>query len=161
MSDAAVATKAAKSVAAPAAPNAKPTQTLREVKPKSFAPSALQPLGYGDVEVLTVTVPKEWTFADVLKPVAWTSVANRVAKNPLGTTSDKIGSLILVDTADNSYMGWLRINGVVRDHMGNPCGLDVMCLGPSVDLKSGEPQPINLKTRKAWVDPAPVPAKED
>jgi hypothetical protein len=159
MSDVAAAAKSAKSSAAPAAP-AKPAQTLREVKPKTFSPSSLKPLGYGDTEIMTITVPAGWTFEDVLKPVAWTSVVNPIAANSAKTQIDRIGSLIYVSTVDNTFLAWLRINRIQRDNLNNPCGVDVMCVGPSIDLKTGEPRPLNLRTGKAWVDPVKSDASE-
>lgn len=155
MSDAAVAARPTKTskIAETVAPSVKAAEPkLREVQPKKFAPSSLQPLGYGETEILTVTAPKEWTFADVMNPLAWANVAVRVARNPLNTTVDKIGSKIFLETEDNSFSAILRIRGIKRDHLNNPCGLDLVCIGPSVDMKTGEARPIDLKTCKAWED---------
>jgi hypothetical protein len=159
MSDAAVATKSAKSskTAETVAPSVKPAvELLRKVQPKQFSPSSLQPLGYGETEILTATAPKEWTFADVMNPVAWANVAARVARNPLNTTVDKIGSKIFLETESGSFSAVLRIRGIVRNNLGNPCGLDLICIGPSIDIKTGVARPIDLNTGKAWVDPVKV-----
>jgi hypothetical protein len=163
MSEAAVAQKAAKSPAAPAAANAKAAQPLREVQVKKFGPSALKSLGYGDREIMTLTAPAGMTFAEVMAPIAWNNVANIVARDALNTRNlkDGVGSLIILDTEDSSYLAHLRIRKVVRDKVNNPCGLELDCIGPSIDPKTGEARPIDLKTKKAWVDPAPAPAKED
>lgn len=151
MSDVTSAAKPGKAVP----PILKPApQTLRDVKPKTFSPSSLKPLGYGDTEIMTITVPLGWTFEDMMKPVAWSSVVNPIAANPTKTQIDRVGSLIYVSTADNSFVAWLRISAIRRDNMNNPCGIDVVCVGPSIDLKTGEARPLNLHTGKAWVDPA-------
>lgn len=132
---------------------AKPELKLREVKPKVLPPSALKPLGYGETEIMTLTVPPEWTFEDVLRPVAWTGVVGPIAANSTRTQPDRVGSLIYVNTADNTFMAWLRVGRILRDGMTNPCGVEAMCVGPSVDLKTGRPAPLNLKTGLPWVDP--------
>lgn len=155
MSDAITAARPGKPLAPVPAPTptpAKPAQTLRDVKQKTLPPSGLHPLGFGAVEILTVTVAGDWTFEELLKPVAWTSVAPKLARNALNTQPDRIGSLILVNS-DAGFLAWLRINAVIRDHMGGPSGLDVMCIGPSFDLKTGKAAPLDIKTGLAWVDP--------
>lgn len=123
MSDVAVAGKAAKSAAAPVAV-AKPAQTLREVQPKRFAPSSLQSIGQ-DFDLLAVRVPADWTFEDVLKPVAWTNVAPMVAKDALNTRRDKIGSLIFVRSDSGAFKAILSIEGITLDQFGKPNGLKV------------------------------------
>ena len=149
MSD--VTTAARPGKATPAA--AKPEQKLREVKTKIFPPSALKPLGYGETEIMTLTVPSDWTFEDVLRPLAWTGVVGPIAANDTRTQPDRVGSLVYVNAIDNSFMAWLRINRISRDHMGNPCGVETICVGPAVDPKTGRPAPLNLKTGLPWVDP--------
>lgn len=147
----------ARNIAAPASAQAATpakAQTLRETKPKTFAPSSLKPLGYGVTEIMTITVPGDWDFADVLKPIAWTSVANQVAANAIKTQIDRIGSLIYVSDAKNRFIANLHISGIVRDHLGNACGVKVMCIGPSIDVKTGKPAPMDLTTGLPWVDPA-------
>ncbi len=155
MSDVAAVAKPTKSPAP-----VKPAQTLREVKPKTFSPSTLKPLGYGDTEIMTITVPTGWTFEDVMKPVAWSSVVGPISANASKTQIDRVGSRILLDTADNTFIAELRINRILRDNMTNPCGVELMCIGPSVDLKTGKPCPLNLKTGLPWVDPAPAEEKK-
>jgi hypothetical protein len=154
MSDAIISARPGK-----AAVVAKPAQTLRDAKPKSLPPSSLKPLGYGETEILTLTVPTEWTFEDVLNPLAWTIIAGPIAANASRTQTDRVGSLVYVNTADGSFIAWLRINKIVRDHMNGAAGVEVICIGPSIDLKTGRPAPLNLKTGLPWSDPAkPAPA---
>jgi hypothetical protein len=148
MTDVTTAAKPGKAAAA-----AKPVQTLREAKPKTLPPSSLKPLGYGETEILTLTVPPEWTFEDVLHPVAWTIIAGPIAANASKTQTDRVGSLVYVNTADGSFIAWLRINRIVRDHMNGASGVEVICIGPSIDLKTGRPAPLNLKTGLPWADP--------
>jgi len=132
-------------------------QTLREVKPKTFPPSSLKPLGYGDTEILTLAVPASWTLADVMSPGSWSSIASMIAANSTKTQIDRVNSLVYVTTLDNSFMAWLLITGIVRNNMANPCGVNLICVGPSVDLATGKPCPINLKTGLPWVDPVTPP----
>jgi hypothetical protein len=128
-------------------------QKPREAKAKSLPPSSLKPLGYGETEIMTLTLPPEWIFEDVLRPVAWAIVVGPIAANAIKTQSDRVGTLIYVNTADNSFMAWLRIGKILRDAMNNPCGVEVLCVGPSVDPKTGRPCALNLKTGLPWVDP--------
>lgn len=156
MSEVAGAAKAAtKSTAAAKAESAKPVLTMRDSQPKRLAPSALKPLGYGDSEILTVTAPSGMTFDEIMAPVAWSNVASVVAKDALNTRNlrDGVGSLIFLDTADSRFNAHLRIKRVLRDSQANPCGLEMMCVGPSIDIKTGEARPIDLATGKAWIDP--------
>lgn len=140
-----------------AAVAAKP-QTLREAKPKTLPPSSLKPLGYGETEIMTLSVPPEWTFEDVMRPVAWVGVAGPIAANAIRTQPDRVGSLVYVNTADNTFVAWLRIGKIQRDNMGGASGVEVKCVGPSFDVKTGKPCPLDLRTDLPWVDP-PKPAK--
>ncbi len=148
-----VSQKPAKTVAVAVTATQKPEQTLRATKPRTFAPSSLKPLGYGETEIMTITVPADWTFEDVLKPIAWTSVVGPIAANATKTQVDRIGSLIYATSAGGKFMAWLRICEIVRDELKQPCGVKVMCIGPSFDVKSGKPCPMDLKTGLAWIDP--------
>lgn len=130
----------------------KAAQTLRDVKPKAFAPSTLKALGYGDIEIMTIAVPAGWSYADILKPIAWSNVAGPIAENPVKTQIDRIGSLIYANAAD--FMAILRINAILRDELRNPCGVEVVCIGPGVDIKTGCPCPIDVKTGLPWVGKA-------
>lgn len=145
--------KPSKTVAVPVTATAKPEQKLRDTKPRTFAPSSLKPLGYGETEIMTITVPAEWNFEDLMKPIAWVSVAGPIAANAIRTQVDRIGSLIYATSAGGKFMAWLRISEIVRDEMKNPCGVKVMCIGPSIDLKTGRPCPMDLRTGLPWVDP--------
>lgn len=129
-------------------------QTLREVKPKTFAPSSLKPLGYGETEIMTLTVPAGWRFDEVMSPGSWVSIVNPIAANVTKTQIDRVNSEVRVTCADGSFIANLLITGIVRDAMTNPCGVNVICIGPSIDLKTGKPCPLNLKTGLPWVDPA-------
>jgi hypothetical protein len=158
MSDVAAASKAAKSTAAPAAP-AKPVQTLREAQPKKFPPSALQVIGH-DYDTLTITAPADWTFEDAMRPVAWANVCRLVARAELSGQRNKIGSIIELRNVSHTFFARLYIKEVMFDHLKNPCGLKLICVGPSFDPKTGEARPINLATGKAWVDPVKPDASE-
>lgn len=138
----------------PAAPRVK-RRTLRDVKSKVFSPSSLKPLGYGETEIMTVNVPDGWTFDDVMKPIAWSSVVRPIAADDAKTQVDRVGSLIYVNTLDNRFIAWLRIGAICRDHKNNPNGVAVTCIGPSIDLKTGKPCPLDLETGLPWSDPVP------
>ena len=148
-----MATTAATKPAPAAAPAPTPLreQRLRRAQLKKM--KDFNALGYGDTEIATAVAPASSTFADVLNPESWTNVADRVAEDALKTKKDRIGSLVLVKTEDNSFIAWLRINKIVRNHMGNACGVEMMCIGPAVDMKTGRPAPLDIRTGLAWTDP--------
>ena len=147
MPEVATAVKPARTVASA---TAAPAKSLREVQPKTFSPSSLQPLGYGSIEILTICVPAGWTFEDVLNPVAWSGVVGQISANAARTQIDRVGSLIYVTGPD--FVSWLHINRIVRDSLNNPCGLEVICMGPAVDVKTGVPCPLNIRTGQPWTD---------
>jgi hypothetical protein len=153
MSDVTTPVKPAKASPLAAAKTARPEQAL--VRTKAFKPSSLKPMGYGHMETMSIVAPADWSFEDVMNPAAWAGVAAPIAQNAIKTTIDRVGSLIYVDSAANTFFGILRINKIVRDHMTNPCGVELICVGPSVDIKTGKPCPINVSTGLPWVDPKP------
>jgi hypothetical protein len=144
MSQVAVAPKAAKSAAASETKG----ETLREVQPKRFPPSDFYPTGQA-YEILHVTAGPDWTWEDVLKPVAWAVVAYRVSKDALGHRNEMLHSTVYVHGPN--FFGMLNIDGVYYDQLGNPNGLKVSCIGPMQDLETGEACPIDLKTRRPLV----------
>lgn len=121
---------------------------LRQVQSKRFGPSDMHPIGQ-DYDILPVTAGADWTFEDVMKPEAWANVARKVARDALNTRRDKLGSIIHVHSATQAFFAELYINAVVFDNMNNPCGLKVSCIGPSIDIETGEARPIDMKTGKA------------
>jgi hypothetical protein len=141
-----VATKAAKSAAASEAK----TETLREAQPKRFHQSGFFYTGQ-DYEIMHITAGDDWTWDDVMNPVAWSSPSAKVAKSPLGERKEKLGSTIFVHSPN--FFAMLNIDGVIYDHMNNPCGLKLTCIGPATDLETGEMRPVDLKTRKALGTP--------
>jgi hypothetical protein len=145
MSQVAVASKAAKS-----APASEKGETLREAQPKRFHQSGFFYTGQ-DYEIMHITAGPEWTWDDVMNPLAWSSPSAKVAKSPLGERKEKLGSTIFVHSPN--FFAMLNIDGVIYDHMGNPCGLKLTCIGPATDLETGEMRPVDLKTRKALAVP--------
>ena len=145
MSEAAVAAKPTKSSApvAPSVPVKPVAQTLRQALPRKFKPSNLQEMGQ-DYSILTVTAPADWSFEDVLAPIAWANVFGLVARDALNTRRDKIGSLIEVRSEDHAYYAVLYIVQVLKD------GLAVQCIGPSLDPKTGKACPVDVKTGLPW-----------
>ena len=142
-------------VAVPVADKIKTEQKLRAVQPKKFAPSSLQSVGQ-DYVTMTATAPAEWDYEDCLLPIAWSNVASIVAKDALNTRRDKIGSFIELRSADHSYFALLYILSITVDHMGSPNGLNVMCVGPSVDPKTGKACPIDVRSGTPWVSRKPA-----
>lgn len=127
-------------------------QKLRAAQVKQFVPSSLQTLGMGDFDVLTQPVPAEWAFADCVNPTAWARVASKVSRDAIGQrTRDYVGSTIKL--VHPKFYADLVIRKIVRDHLDNPIGLDVACIGPAQD-KDGKGCPRNLETGLPWVDPA-------
>lgn len=141
MSQVAVASKAAKSAAASEA------KTLRESQPKRFHQSGFFYTGQ-DYEIMHITAGDDWTWDDVMDPLAWSSPSAKIAKGAFGDKEErKPGSTIFVHSPN--FFGMLNIDGVIYDHMGNPCGLKLTCLGPATDLETGMVRPVDLKTGKA------------
>ena len=156
MSDVAV-TKAVKS-AAPAAPASSPSakpvvvQTLRAVQPKKLPPSSMYPMGQ-DCELLAAMVPADMKFEDLLNPVAWGSVCSMVAPNMIAKP-DKCAYVIRAFSKD--FYVELMVDGVTLNNLGQPNGLRVSCIGPSVDIKTGEARPIDRRTGRALAASEPA-----
>lgn len=140
-------------VAGTSVPTPEVPKTMREAQIKKFPPSSLQVIGQ-DYSILTATAPKEWSFDDVIQPSAWVHVAHRVAKSAY--MRDSVGSLIHVRSADHRWFAMLYIQNVLYDHMKSPCGLEVTCVGPSVDVKTGKACPIDICSGTPWRDPQPA-----
>ena len=149
MSETAVAKPAAKTPA-PAEPTPMRAQKLRDVQVKKCLQSAFKTIGYR-IDWLEHKSDVSVTFAEVMDPAYWANVATLVAKDPMNTRPDRIGSRIIVDTPD--FVADLRINDIVRDAMTNPAGLVVVCVGPAQD-KNGKACARDVKTGMPWVDPA-------
>lgn len=141
-----VTAKPAKTVAPVAAP-AKPTQTLREAQPKKLPPSSMYSLGQ-DCDLLAVMVPAEMTYADLVNPVAWAGVCNVVAPNMISKPG-KCAYTIHAFAAD--FVAYLIVDAVTLNNLGYPNGLKVSCVGPSVDPKTGEPMPLDRRTRRPLI----------
>jgi hypothetical protein len=150
MSETAVTAKPVAKAAAPTEPTPMRAQKLRDVLAKKCLQNSFKSIGY-KIDWLEHKADSPVTIADVMAPAYWANVAAMVAKNPLGTQHDRIGSRIIVDTPD--FVADLRINAIVLDAMNNPCGLDLTCVGPAQD-KNGKGCPRDVKTGMPWVDPA-------
>ena len=116
-------------------------------KPKKFPPGTCQPVGH-DIEFLAVAVPDDWTFGDVMKPIAWVFEAHKFAANPLGNARPKIGSIILASSS--KFFAMLRVQAITVDAQKSPAGLTLLCIGPSFDPVSGRAAPINAHTGMPW-----------
>lgn len=152
MTDTAAATQKA-AAAKPASPviATRREQSLRAAQIRQFVPSSLQTLGLGDFDLLTQTVPAEWSYADCLIPTAWARVVHKVSRDAIGhNTRDYVGSTIRL--AHPKFYADVIIKAIVRDGLGQPCGLDVMCIGPAQDPKTGKACPRSLETGLPMVD---------
>jgi hypothetical protein len=123
-------------------------ETLRESQPKRFPASDFHPTGQ-DYEILHVTAGPEWTWEDVMDPIAWSHVCRRVSRDALQYRKEKLNSTVFVHS--QNFFGILNIDGVVYDNMDNPCGLKLTCMGPMQNPETGEACPIDMKTRRALV----------
>ncbi len=151
MSEVATTTKTKPTPPAPSTISTRREQTLRSAQVRKFVPSAMQSLGYGEYDRLTVGCSKDWTFADVMNPIAWANVAALVAEDILKTKKTRIGSIIEVHHADFYCELWIK--DVQLDPVQKqPNGLILTCLGPAQD-KNGKAAPRDLKTGLAWSDP--------
>lgn len=130
-------------------------QKLREAQQRKFVGSALQPMGYGTFDRLTVAVPGDWSVADCLDPGAWSNVAGLVAEDALKTRANKIGSVIEIHHP--RFYAEAVIREVVRDQFGGPCGLKVALTGPAQDPGSGAARARDLETGLPWSDPEADP----
>jgi uncharacterized protein YciI len=162
MSNTATAAKPAKTPASPAvtaeappanpgvapAVTATPAPKLRAAQVKKFAPSTLKTVGFGKFDTLTIEVPADWSYDDVMNPLAWTNVVGIVAKDALNTKPDMIGSVIEVRTVDHAWFAVLYIQGITYDHLNQANGLKLTCIGPAFD-RDGKACPIDLKTGRA------------
>lgn len=152
MSNVAVA-KAAKSAVASEAKG----ETLREAQPKRFHQSEFHYTGQ-DYEIMHITVGPNWTWDDVMNPVAWSSPSAKIAKNAFGNRDErKPGSTIFVHSPN--FFGMLNIDGVIYDHMNNPCGLKLTCIGPATDPETLEQRPVEFRDGKAFVIRSPKASK--
>lgn len=117
---------------------------------KKFPNGAIQVLGH-DYAILTIKAPPEMTFENALIPDAWVHASSKVAIDT-NRRREWLGSLIHLHSANDEWFAVLHINKVVYDRFKQPCGLHVSCVGPSINLKTGEARPIEIATGKAWYD---------
>lgn len=118
---------------------------------KKFPNGAIQLIGH-DFAILTIKAPPKMTFENALVPEAWVHASPKVAMST-STRREWLGSLVHLHSADGKWFAVLYINKVIYDKFKQPCALDVSCIGPVVDPKTGEARPIELATGKAWYDP--------
>jgi hypothetical protein len=84
---------------------------------------------------VALTLPVGVAFDDLLKPEAWAQVAHRFHKNPNTNEPDRRGTIITVRTVDHAFYAEMYVRAVgERD-------LEVECIGPAVDSKTGQPRP--------------------
>lgn len=119
----------------------------REPTIKKFTADALKSLGQKHA-ILTTIAPEGMSFEGALIPGAWAQAAFRATK-----PQDWIGSDIVLHGHNYQWRAHLQIVAVVRDAFKQPCGLQVSCVGPSVDPKTGKAMPINVATGLPWSDP--------
>lgn len=126
-------------------------QEPREPTIQKFTKNSMQLIGH-DYSILTVTAPSGMTFENALVPGAWVNVSRLVAKNASSGRNEWLGSTIHVHAADRAWFAELYIRAVVYDKFKQSCGLEVTCIGPSADPKTGKAMPIDVATGLPWVD---------
>ena len=127
-------------------------QAPREPVIQKFVANSMHLIGQ-DYAILTVTAPAGMTFENALAPEAWVNVSRRVVQGVDSRRREWIGSIVHAHSADQSWFAHLYIRAIVYDRFKQPCGLQVACVGPSVDPKTGKAAPINVATGLPWVDP--------
>jgi hypothetical protein len=127
-------------------------QIPREPVIQKFASNAMHLIGQ-DYAILAVTTPAGMTFENALVPAAWVNVCRRVVLGPDSRFKEWLGSDIILHGPDLKWRANLQIVAVVYDKFKQPCGLQVACVGPSIDPKTGKAMPINVATGLPWVDP--------
>jgi len=115
----------------------------RKEQPKILVPSRFQIAEYSR-QVFNANIPVDHDFEDVLKPGYWVNQLPKVAQNPTTREPDRTGSLIYVGSEDHAFFGILYIRAVY------PQGMVVSCIGPGINLETGEPCAIDLATQKPW-----------
>lgn len=122
-------------------------RTTREPTILKFSQSAMRGIGQQHA-ILTAVAPRGMTFENALVPEAWGPVAMRAAR-----PREWIGSDIIVHSADYKWRAHLQILAIVKDAFKQPCGVQVACIGPSVDPKTGKCRPVEVATGLPWFDP--------
>lgn len=112
-----------------------------------FSQGALKSLGQQHA-ILTAVAPEGMSFDGALIPESWAQVAFRATK-----PHEWIGSDIILHGHNHAWRANLQIVAIVRDKFKQPCGLQVTCVGPSLDPKTGKAMPVNVATGFPWVDP--------
>ena len=62
----------------------------------------------------------------------------------------------IIELRGEGYYAELMINAVVLDHLKNPCGLDVVCIGPQRHPETGQAWAVDRKTGMPWLGSNPV-----
>lgn len=146
------AVKSSQKVAGTPVPTREVPKTLREMQVRKFPQSSMQIIGQ-DFSILTITAPADMSVDEALIPEAWVNVSRRVAMDSTNRRREWLGSLIHVHSATHAWFAIFYIRSIVYDKFKQPCGLQVACIGPSVDPKTGKACPINVATGLPWVDP--------
>lgn len=137
-------------------PSREVTREPREPEMKKFPQGAMQVLGH-DRSILTITAPPEMTFENALVPGAWVNASRRVAMDT-NRRREWLGSLIHLHAAGGDWFAILYIRAVVYDKFKQPCGLQVSCIGPSIDPATGKACPISTVTGLPMVERAEAEA---
>lgn len=124
----------------------------REPVIQKFASNSMHLIGQ-DYAILAVTAPLGMTFENALVPAAWVNVCRRVVQGGDSRRREWLGSIIHLHSPTHAWFAQLYIRAVVYDKFKQPCGLEVSCIGPSLDPKTGKAMPINVATGLPWADP--------
>jgi hypothetical protein len=128
------------------------TQVPREPVIQKFTANSMHLIGQ-DYAILTITAPNGMTYENALIPEAWVNVCRRVVQGADSRRREWLGSIIHLYSPTHAWFAHLYIRAIVYDKFKQPCGLQVSCVGPSIDLKTGKAMPINVATGLPWIDP--------
>lgn len=154
-------------VKSPAATNAAPASvpaaavedtrpSRRQVQHKRVPIGSFKPVGHF-TEAHQVLIPADWDIDDVLKPDFFTFVAPGMQANPtMGSRQDRLGTVVEVITADHAFYALVYIKSLRRNSLGMADGANSVCIGPSIDPKTGKMCPVDLSTGGPWKGRSPV-----
>lgn len=81
-------------------------------------------------------------FSDALRPGFWAHVAQGLRGSM--AQADRTGAFIDLGTVDHAFYALLYVRAVTKE------GLEVQCIGPAIDPKSGRTCPVDLSTGLPW-----------
>lgn len=146
MSEAAAAGAAKPAKTVPAAAAAVP---LRASQVRKISLERFQVVGHFRARYEAV-LPAGWDFEDALVPEFWGYMAPRMQGNPSSSQKDHVGAVIELFADDHSFFAMLLVTGLKHNAQGVANALEVRCIGPASDAKTGKAWAVDTKTGLAW-----------